>query len=127
MLVMTLYVYMLWYYRKQRIFSPARQDVSAYNPITASQERRYAIISDDRFESSTIRRMSMRSSVFEKRKLLTQIVKATLDWSSHSLVSSWVGSDLFDLPRYLTLNKVNNQCWFGLNRFIIIGNGIMCY
>jgi hypothetical protein len=60
-------------YRKQRTFIPARQDaVSAYNPVVVSQERRYAIgTSDDAFKSTTIRRMSMRSSVFENRKLLT--------------------------------------------------------
>ena len=60
-------------YRKQRTFTinPVKHDasVAAYNPIAVSQEsRRYAISSEDMFESSTIRRMSMRSSVFENRK-----------------------------------------------------------
>lgn len=70
-MVMTLHVCMHGHTcRKQRSFAVGQETVSAYNPITLSQERRYAITSeDDRFESSTIRRMSMRSSVFENRKL----------------------------------------------------------
>ena len=41
---------------------------SEYNLTTVNRKDRFAITSEDRFETSTIRRMSMRSSVFEKRK-----------------------------------------------------------
>lgn len=74
-------------YRKQRTFTinPPRQEaVTAYNPITASQERRYAITCNDKFESSTIRRMSMKSSVFENRKLHVAIT----DFGSYPLFMS---------------------------------------
>ena len=43
--------------------------LSAYNLLFVNNaERRYAITSDDRFENSTVKRMTMRSSVFENRK-----------------------------------------------------------
>ena len=41
---------------------------SVYDLTTVNCKDRFATTSEDRFENSTIRRMSMRSSVFEKRK-----------------------------------------------------------
>ena len=72
-------------YRKKRTFTinpiKTASSVAAYNPIAVSQEsRRYAITYEDKFESSTIRRMSMRSSVFENRKQLGYILTCLDTW-----------------------------------------------